>query len=191
MSRWHGLFTAALACAALAASAQELTPGKDYGVVTPPQKTDDPSKIVVIEFFSYACPHCNALNPSLTLWENRLAKDVHFEREAVIFGRQPWQKLAQVHYRIEEKVPNLPPGGFEEVDGDVATFESAMLALRTADGVAATSMGAGHWAEVTRLLAEPVAAGLVSQSADGSLALTMRGRLLSNEVFGRLLSLAG
>ena len=88
-------------------------------------------------------------------------------------------------------VPNLPPGGFEEVDGDVATFESAMLALRTADGVAATSMGAGHWAEVTRLLAEPVAVGLVRQSADGSLALTMRGRLLSNEVFGRLLSLAG
>jgi thiol:disulfide interchange protein DsbA len=101
MSRWQGLFAAALACAALAASAQELTPGKDYGVVTPPQKTDDPSKIVVIEFFSYACPHCNALNPSLTLWENRLAKDVHFEREAVIFGRQPWQKLAQVHYALQ------------------------------------------------------------------------------------------
>ena len=74
MSRWHGLFTAALACAALAASAQELQPGKDYGVVTPPQKTDDPSKIVVIEFFSYGCPHCNAFNPSLTLWENRLAE---------------------------------------------------------------------------------------------------------------------
>src|SRR6185436_4032494 len=52
---------------------------------------------------------------------------------------------------------SLPPGGFEVVDGGVATFESAMLALRTADGVAATSMGAGHWAEVTRLLAEPVA----------------------------------
>jgi thiol:disulfide interchange protein DsbA len=101
MNRWQRLFAAALACAALAASAQELEPGKDYGVVTPPQKTDDPSKIVVIEFFSYACPHCNAFNPSLTLWENRLAKDVHFEREAVIFGRQPWQKLAQVYYALQ------------------------------------------------------------------------------------------
>jgi thiol:disulfide interchange protein DsbA len=101
MSRWHGLFTAALACAALAASAQELQPGKDYGVVTPPQKTDDPSRIVVIEFFSYGCPHCNAFNPSLTLWENRLPKDVHFEREAVIFGRQPWQKLAQIYYALQ------------------------------------------------------------------------------------------
>src|SRR4051794_10688825 len=101
MSRWHGLLTAALACAALAASAQELQPGKDYGVVAPPQKTDDPSKIVVIEFFSYGCPHCNAFNPSLTLWENRLPKDVRLEREAVIFGRQPWQKLAQIYYALQ------------------------------------------------------------------------------------------
>ena len=43
--RGQGLFTAALACIALAVSAQELQPGKDYGVVTPPQKTDDPSKL--------------------------------------------------------------------------------------------------------------------------------------------------
>jgi thiol:disulfide interchange protein DsbA len=101
MIRWHRIFTAALACAALAAAAQDLQSGKDYGVVTPPQKTDDPSKIVVIEFFSYGCPHCNAFNPSLTLWENRLPKDVRLEREAVIFGRQPWQKLAQIYYALQ------------------------------------------------------------------------------------------
>jgi thiol:disulfide interchange protein DsbA len=101
MIRWRGILTAALACAALAAGAQEPQPGKDYGVVTPPQKTDDPSKIVVIEFFSYGCPHCNAFNPSLTLWENRLPKDVRLEREAVIFGRQPWQKLAQIYYALQ------------------------------------------------------------------------------------------
>ena len=101
MIRGRGLLTAVLACAALAAGAQDLEPGKDYGVVTPPQKTDDPSKIVVIEFFSYGCPHCNAFNPSLTLWENRLPKDVRLEREAVIFGRQPWQKLAQIYYALQ------------------------------------------------------------------------------------------
>ena len=100
MIRWQRILMAALAYVALAAAAQELQPGKDYGVVTPPQKTDDPSKIVVIEFFSYGCPHCNAFNPSLTLWENRLPKDVRLEREAVIFGRQPWQKLAQIYYAL-------------------------------------------------------------------------------------------
>jgi thiol:disulfide interchange protein DsbA len=101
MMRWHRILAAALACAALAAGAQELQPGKDYAVVTPPQKTDDPSKIVVIEFFSYGCPHCNAFNPSLTLWENRLPKDVRLEREAVVFGRQPWLKLAQLYYALQ------------------------------------------------------------------------------------------
>ena len=111
MMRWRGFFAAALACASLAAAAQDLQPGKDYGVVTPPQRTDDPSKIVVIEFFSYGCPHCNAFNPSLTLWENRLPKDVRLEREAVIFGRQPWQKLAQIYYALQTigKAEQLTP----------------------------------------------------------------------------------
>ena len=102
MMRWSGLWVAAVACVALGAAAQELQPGKDYAVVTPPQKTDDPSKVVVIEFFSYGCPHCNAFNPSLTLWQNRLPKDVRLEREAVIFGRQPWAKLAQIYYALQE-----------------------------------------------------------------------------------------
>jgi thiol:disulfide interchange protein DsbA len=111
MTRWRGFLTAALACAALGAGAQQLQPGTDYGVVTPPQKTDDPSKIVVIEFFSYGCPHCNAFNPSLTLWENSLPKDVRLEREAVIFGRQPWQKLAQIYYALQAigKAEQLTP----------------------------------------------------------------------------------
>ena len=117
MIRWRRLFTTALACAAFAASAQELQPGRDYGVITPPQKTDDPSKIVVIEFFSYACPHCNAFNPSLTLWENQLPKDVRLEREAVIFGRQPWQKLAQIYYALQQvgKAEQLTPSVYGAV----------------------------------------------------------------------------
>ena len=139
MSRWHGLFAAALACAALAASAQELEPGKDYGVVTPPQKTDDPSKIVVIEFFSYACPHCNAFNPSLTLWENRLAKDVRLEREAVIFGRQPWQKLAQIYYALQAvgKAEQLTPSlyGALHVEGVNWQTDQDILDWMAAHGV--------------------------------------------------------
>ena len=42
------------------------------------------------------------------------------------------------------------------------------------------------WSGVTERLAEPIAAGLVERSAEGRMALTLRGRLLSNEVFGRL-----
>lgn len=34
------------------------TAGKDYTVVAPAQPTEDASKVEVVEFFSYGCPHC-------------------------------------------------------------------------------------------------------------------------------------
>jgi thiol:disulfide interchange protein DsbA len=110
--------TAALAFCALAASAQDLQPGRDYAVITPPQPTSDSSKIVVTEFFSYGCPHCFAFNPSLTIWENKLPKDVRFERVAVVFGHGPsWQKLAQVFYALQAigKAEQLSPAVFGAV----------------------------------------------------------------------------
>ena len=39
--------------------------GVDYIAVSPPQPTNDPSRIVVTEFFSYQCPHCFAFFPAL------------------------------------------------------------------------------------------------------------------------------
>jgi oxygen-independent coproporphyrinogen-3 oxidase len=87
--------------------------------------------------------------------------------------------------------PGLPPGGAETVEGAKSGFESVMLALRTADGVTRASVGVSAWKALAARLAEPIAAGLVEEASDGRLALTLRGRLLSNEVFGRLLSLAG
>ena len=86
---------------------------------------------------------------------------------------------------------SLPPGGSEPADGPLGAFEAAMLALRTADGFATTSLDAATWAGIERQLAEPVAAGLVDRRPDGRLALTLRGRLLSNEVFRRLLPVSG
>jgi thiol:disulfide interchange protein DsbA len=111
---------AALVCsaAATAASAQDLQPGRDYDVVLPPQPTTDSSRVVVTEFFSYACPHCFALNPTLTIWANRLPKDVRFERVAVVFGKGAmWQKLSQVFYALNAigKAEQLSPAVFGAV----------------------------------------------------------------------------
>jgi len=86
--------------------------------------------------------------------------------------------------------PSLPPGGAETVDGAEGDFESVMLALRTADGVTQASVGAAAWTGLAERLAESIEAGLVEKAGDGRLALTLRGRLLSNEVFGRLLPVA-
>jgi coproporphyrinogen III oxidase-like Fe-S oxidoreductase len=92
----------------------------------------------------------------------------------------------------DDSTPQLPPSGSERGDGQVAAFEAAMLALRTADGWSpVTGTSAADRADLDRRLAAPLAAGLLRRDPAGRLALTLRGRLLSNEVFGRLLPAAG
>ncbi|HUL81912.1 MAG TPA: thiol:disulfide interchange protein DsbA/DsbL [Gammaproteobacteria bacterium] len=118
MARRHGFTAAALVLFASAAFGQELQAGRDYDAVTPPQPTDDAGKVVVTEFFSYACPHCFALNPTLTIWVNKLPKDVRFERVAVVFGKGAlWQKLAQIFYALNSigKAEQLSPAVFGAV----------------------------------------------------------------------------
>jgi oxygen-independent coproporphyrinogen-3 oxidase len=88
--------------------------------------------------------------------------------------------------------PRLPPGGSEPVEGSVAAFEAAMLALRTSEGwVPEPAAVQGAADSLDARLAAPIAAGLLRRDAGGRLALTLRGRLLSNEVFARLLPAAG
>ncbi len=72
----------------------------------------------------------------------------------------------------------LPPGGSETLDAVTAAGEQLILAMRTSAGIAASTRNPGiDWARANGLL----------EVADDRLRLTMRGRLLSNEVFARLL----
>ncbi len=77
----------------------------------------------------------------------------------------------------------LPPGGAEVVDDAMAVTEAAILGLRLAEGVDADLAAEPH---LVPGLAWASANGLVAQRGD-RLVLTSRGRLLSNEVFARLL----
>jgi oxygen-independent coproporphyrinogen-3 oxidase len=78
--------------------------------------------------------------------------------------------------------PRLPPGGVEAIDVATAAVERVMLGLRQADGIpfaAATEpplAAAYDWALSARLL----------EACADRLVLTTRGRLLSNELFARL-----
>jgi thiol:disulfide interchange protein DsbA len=104
----------ALACGctlASAAWAQTTTPaqvmgrapeaGKEYQPLPKPAAVDAPAgKIEVVEFFWYNCPHCNAFEPTLANWTQRLPKDVAFRRVPVAFNSsfQPQQRL---YYALE------------------------------------------------------------------------------------------
>jgi oxygen-independent coproporphyrinogen-3 oxidase len=82
----------------------------------------------------------------------------------------------------------LPPGGSEVTDERTADAERAMLRLRTRGGltaeIAAPYRATIDWARFNGLVDIDGAAGA------GSVGLTRRGRLLSNEVFERLLPAA-
>lgn len=60
--------------------------GQDYVRLVPPVPVAPPAgKVDVMEFFSYACPHCNDFEPVLERWTHTLGADVHFHRIPVPF----------------------------------------------------------------------------------------------------------
>jgi protein dithiol oxidoreductase (disulfide-forming) len=105
---------AALLFAAPAARAQE---GTTYRPVVPPRPTDTPGKIAVIEFFSYACPHCNDFYPLLQQWQAKQGKDVVLQRVPVGFDRPAWVNLQRAYYVLQTNgdLPRLDGALFQAI----------------------------------------------------------------------------
>jgi protein dithiol oxidoreductase (disulfide-forming) len=59
--------------------------GPGYLTLSPAQPTQDKTKVEVIEFFWYGCPHCYALEPLLNQWLKTLPKNVTFIRQPAMF----------------------------------------------------------------------------------------------------------
>ena len=97
---WLSALLAGLCLLALPAQAQ-LVAGRDYSVVEPAQPTDDPGRIEVVEFFSYACPHCSDLNPLVRKWAAKLPADVAFKRVPVSFNSPFYQLMAKLFYTLD------------------------------------------------------------------------------------------
>ncbi len=74
--------------------------GETYAMVTPPQPTNDASKIEVVELFWYGCPHCFQLEPKVEQWQESLPEDVDFIRMPAILGPN-WELLARAWYAAE------------------------------------------------------------------------------------------
>jgi protein dithiol oxidoreductase (disulfide-forming) len=76
MGRSFKTWLASLALLLVSASCyaqQTWTEGKNYFLITPPQRTNvAPGKVEVMEVFSYACPACNAFHPIM----DKLAKSL-------------------------------------------------------------------------------------------------------------------
>lgn len=87
-------------CLIVTAQAAQITAGKDYLVVKPPQPTESGNKVEVMEFFWYGCPHCSNLQPSLEAWLKRKPAEVDFKRVPAVF-QDSWVPLTRAYYTIE------------------------------------------------------------------------------------------
>jgi thiol:disulfide interchange protein DsbA len=84
-------------------AAAQTVAGKDYRLLAPAQPTDSGRKVELIEFFSYACPACNFLQPRLRAWLKNKPGDVEFRRVPVVFSDRTstWGPLARAYYALE------------------------------------------------------------------------------------------
>lgn len=75
--------------------------GTHYTRLAQPVAVSTPAgKIEVIEFFSYGCPHCFALEPTLEGWAKRLPPDVLFKRVPVGFNAL-YENYQKIYYALE------------------------------------------------------------------------------------------
>jgi len=97
----HIMLRIILLLAALAATgpvaAVTLTEGVEYERLAAPEPTHDPSKIEVLEVFSYGCIHCFELEPALRAWQARLPPDVELQYLPATF-RPEFQLYARGFY---------------------------------------------------------------------------------------------
>ena len=102
-----------------ASLAAPLDEGKNYTRLANPQPVESGKKIEVIEFFSYGCPHCSALEPYLDAWRAKLPADVAFRRVPVMFHDQ-WVHLARIYYTLDAlgDEAKISPEVFKAIHGE-------------------------------------------------------------------------
>lgn len=81
-------------------SSINLAVAKGYKDLATAQPTQDASKVEVIEFFWYGCPHCYKLEPYMEKWQKNLPENVNFIRQPAVFNAQ-WGKHAKAYFTAE------------------------------------------------------------------------------------------
>ncbi len=113
--------------------------GSDYKSLDKRVATEAPAgKIEVVEFFWYACPHCNAFEPQLEAWSKKLPADVVLRRVPVAF-RDDFVPQQRLFYTLEamNKLPELHTKVFQTIHVDKQTInkEDTILAWAEKNGL--------------------------------------------------------
>jgi thiol:disulfide interchange protein DsbA len=96
----------------------EIAEGIEYQELDQPQPVANKDKAEVIEFFSYACPHCYNLEPNVIKWVKTKPENVKFIQVPAIFNPK-WEAFASIYYTAEVLgvADKLHPIIFEAIHG--------------------------------------------------------------------------
>ncbi len=125
---------------------------------------------------------------NLTYWERRSHEAVGPGAHAFDGATRRWNAARLDGYisaltPTDGSPPRLPPGGSEPIDPTAAAAEQIILGLRLDTGV---PVAASREPPLADVFGWALAAELLNVTADERVVLTTRGRLLSNELFSRL-----
>ena len=94
-------FIATLALlASTSVHAAGIDPAGKYDLVTPPQPTDTPDKVEVLEVFWYGCPHCFTFLPAMEQYKKSKPDYVAVRHMPAIF-RDSWVAHARAFYTAD------------------------------------------------------------------------------------------
>jgi protein dithiol oxidoreductase (disulfide-forming) len=133
-----GLLLASGLILAATATAQDFDISGRYEVINPPQPTETPGKIEILDVFWYGCPHCYRLLPLLEELERIQPDYVQMRRLPAIF-RESWDVHARAYYaalalgRGEEL--HRPIFEAIHVDGNALESREAVREVFTSHGV--------------------------------------------------------
>lgn len=71
-----------------------------FQVIEKPMPTGDSSKVEVLEFFWFGCPHCFAFEPSINAWKDAKPDYVNFVREAPPLN-PGWEQHSRTFYAAQ------------------------------------------------------------------------------------------
>lgn len=118
-------------------SAENFVVNKDYEVINT-TASQSSKKIKVIEFFSYGCPWCYRIEPTIEKWVKKNNDLIEFTRMPVIFNKD-WVYYAKAYYTAELLNMNakMSPLLFKaiQVDKKKLTTNQSMIDFFTTEGV--------------------------------------------------------
>jgi thiol:disulfide interchange protein DsbA len=181
-------FVMGLCCAPLVAAAQAPTApeaGVDYVVLERPQPPLEAaaSKIEVVDFFGYWCPHCFEFVNDLETWRKRLASDVAYVHVPVAFNASE-NPLSMTFYSLQSlgRLEDMHVKVFRAIHID---RKKLFDANDIADFVAANGIDRDKWLSVYNSFSIASAVNRANQlwqnyRIDGTPTLACDGRFLTS-----------